>query len=164
MHHTVGDWIVQTEWLFAQVTDQDELDSHGLCPLDSAIAEVKRENITLEEAYDQIKDIAWQWTIRGWGETKDANGEPLVRIPELVQHDVRLQYTDDEATTMDGWIEDTKGDKWNAIQTVLNKWHLACLTMDFPDNDISSDDSESMDAAVPYCQSWERNSFRGGPV
>jgi len=36
--------------------------------------------------------------------------------------------------------------------------------MDLPDNDISSDDSESMDAAVPYRQSWERNSFRGGPV
>jgi len=65
----------------------------------------------LEEAYDQIKDISWPWTIRRWGETKDANGEPLVHIPELVQHDVRLQYTDDEATAMDGWIEDTKGDK-----------------------------------------------------
>ena len=51
---------------------------------------------------------------------------------------------------MDGWIEDTKGDNWNAIQTVLHEWHLACLTMDIPDNDISSDDSESMDEAVPY--------------
>jgi len=36
--------------------------------------------------------------------------------------------------------------------------------MDLPDNDISSDDSESMDAAVPYGQSWECNSFHGGPV
>jgi len=43
MHHMVGDWIVQTEWLFAQVTDQDELDSHDPRPLDSAIAEAKRE-------------------------------------------------------------------------------------------------------------------------
>jgi len=102
MYHMGGDWVVQTEWLFAQVTDQDELDSHGLRPLDSAIAEAKRENITLEEAYDQIKDIAWPWTIRRWGETRDANREPLIRIPELVQHDVRLQYTDDEATAMDG--------------------------------------------------------------
>ena len=125
MHHTVGDWVVQTEWLFAQVTDQDELDSHGPHPLDSAIAEAKRENLTLEEAYDQIKDIAWPWTIRRWGETKDANGEPLVRIPELVQHDVRLQYTNDEATAMDGWIEDTKGDKCNAIQTILHAWRLS---------------------------------------
>jgi len=64
MHHTVGDWVVQTEWLFAQVTDQDELDSHGPHPLDSAIAEAKRENLTLEEAYDQMKEIAWPWTIR----------------------------------------------------------------------------------------------------
>jgi len=164
MQHTVGHWVVQTEWLFAQVTDQDELDSHGPRPLDSAIAEAKRENITLEEAYDQIKDIAWPWTIQRWGETKDANGEPLVCIPELVQHDLRLQYTDDETTAMDGWIEDTKGDKGNAIQTVLHEWRLTCLTMDLPDNNISSDASESMDAAVFYHQSWERNSFRGGPV
>jgi len=59
MHHMVGDWVVQTEWLFAQVTEQAELDSHGPRSLDSTIAEPKRENITLEEAYDQIKDIAW---------------------------------------------------------------------------------------------------------
>jgi len=164
MHHTVGDWVVQTEWLFAQVTDQAELDSHGPRPLDSAIADAKRENITLEEAYDQIKDIAWPWTIRRWGETKDANGEPLIRIPELVQHDVRLQYTDDQATARDGWIENTKGDKWNAIQTVPHEWCLACLTMDLPENDISSDDSESIDTAVPYRESWVGHTFRGGPV
>ena len=65
---------------------------------------------------------------------------------------------------MDGWIEDTKDDKWNAIQTVLHEWCLACLTMDLPDNVISSDDWESMDGAVPYHQSWERNCFRSGPV
>jgi len=123
-----------------------------------------RENITLEEAYDQIKDIAWLWTIRHWGETKDASREPLVRIPKLVQHDVRLQDTDNKATAMDGWIEDTKGDKWTAIQTSLNEWRLVCCTRDLPDNDISSDDSESMDAAVPYGQSWERNSFGSPPV
>jgi len=150
MQHIVGDWVVQTEWLFAQVTDQDELDRHGLCLLDFAIAEAQRENITLEEADDQIKDIAWRWTIRRWGETKDANGEHLLCTPELVQHGVRLQYIDNEATAMDGWIEDTKGDNWNAIQTVLHEWRLACHTMDLPDNDISSDDSESMDEAVPY--------------
>jgi len=164
MYHTVGDWVVQTEWQFAQVTDQNEPDSHGLHPLDSAIAEAKRNNITLEEAYDKIKDISWLWTLRRWGETKDANGEPLVRIPKLVQHEVRLEYTNNEATAMDSWIEDTKGDKWNAIQTVLHEWCLACLTMALPDDNISLDDSESIDAAVAYRQSWERNSFRGGPV
>jgi len=63
---------------------------------------------------------------------------------------------------MDDWIEDTKGDNWNAIQTVLHEWRLACLTMYLPDNVISSDDSEFIDAAVRYRQSWERNSFRGG--
>jgi len=84
MHHTAGDWVVQTEWLFAQVTHQDELDSHSPRPLDSTMAEAKCENITLEEAYDQIKDIAWPWTIRRWGETKDANGELLIPIPELL--------------------------------------------------------------------------------
>jgi len=164
MHNTQGDWVVQTKCLYAQVTDQDELNSHSLCPLDSAIPEAKRENIIVEKPYDQINDIAWPWTIQRWEETKDANGEPLVPIPELVQHEVRLQYTDDEETAMDGWNENTKSDKWNAIQTVLHELRLASITMDLPDNDITSDDSESIDAAVPYHQRWERNSYRSGPA
>ena len=120
MHHIVGDWVVQTEWLFAQVPDQNELEHHGPLPLSPVISEAKREDITLEEAYEQIKNIVWPWTIRRWGETKDSNGEPLVRIPGLVQHDVRLQYTDAEASAMDDWIKNAKDDKWNAIQTVLH--------------------------------------------
>ena len=104
MHHTVGDWVVQTEWLFAQVTDENQLDHNGPLPLNSEIADATRGDITLEEAYEKIKDIAWPWTMRHWGENKDSNGDPLVRIPELVQHDVRLQYTDAEASAMDDWI------------------------------------------------------------
>ena len=101
MHHTVGDWVVQTELLLAQVTDKNELDHHGPLSLSSVIAKAKGGDITLEEAYEQIKDIPWPWTIRRLGKTKDSNGEPLVHIPELVQHDVRLQYTDAEASDMD---------------------------------------------------------------
>ena len=67
------------------------------------------------------------------------------------------------ATAMDGSIEDNKGNKWNTIQTILHEWRLACLTMDLPKNNISSDDSESVDAAGPYRQSLERNTFRGRP-
>ncbi|KAG0133818.1 hypothetical protein HOY82DRAFT_537865 [Tuber indicum] len=89
--------------------------------------------------------------------------EPLVGIPELLQHDVRLQYTDVEASPIDSWIAEAKGDRWNAIQTVLHEWRLACLTMDFPDNDLSTDDSESVDG-VPCRQNWDRNNSRGGPV
>ena len=129
MHHTVSDWVVLTEWLFALVTDDNELDHHHLIPLSTVIADAKREDITLE-AYERIKDIAWPWTIRRWGETKDSNRDPLVRIPNLIQHDVRLQYTDPESSAIDSWNEDAKSDKWNAIQTVLHEWRLACLTMD----------------------------------
>ena len=111
IHHTVGDWVVQTEWLFTQVTDENELDHHGPLPLNSLIADTKRGDITLEEAYEQIKDIAWPCTIRLWGETKDSNGHPLVRIPELVQHDVRLQYADTEASAIDDWIQDARNGK-----------------------------------------------------
>src|SRR5207253_11418244 len=64
MHHTVGDWVVQTESLLIQVADQDEIDNHGPCPLDSVVAETKYNNIMMEEAYTQIKDIVWPWTIR----------------------------------------------------------------------------------------------------
>jgi len=162
MHHTVGDWVVQSEWLFSQVTDQNELDNHGPRQLDSVIARAKRGHITLEEAYAQIRDIAWPWTIRRWGESKDANGQPLVGIPELVQHDVRLQYTNAEANVIDEWIQDARGDRWNAVQTVLHEWRLACLSMDLPDNDVSSD--ESVDGRVTYRQDWDSDNFHGGPA
>jgi len=125
IHLTVGDWVVQPKWLFTQVTDHDQFDSHSPRPLDSGIAQAMRENITLEEAYDHIKDIAWLWTIRHWEETKYAKGELVVRIPKVVQHDLRLQDTDNKATATDGWIEDTKGDKCNAIQTILHAWRLS---------------------------------------
>ncbi|KAG0643367.1 hypothetical protein HOY80DRAFT_1033408 [Tuber brumale] len=94
----------------------------------------------------------------------DVNGHPLVRIPELGQHDVGLQYTTDEANATDQWIKDAKANKWNAIQTVLHKWRLACLTMDLPDNDVSSEDSKSGEAAVVHPQSWNCNDFRSGPT
>ena len=48
MHHTVGYWVVQTEWLFAQVTDENELDHPGPLPLNSVIADAKRGDIMLE--------------------------------------------------------------------------------------------------------------------
>jgi len=35
--------------------------------------------------------------------------EPLVHIPELVQHDVHLQYIDTEASAIDDWIKDAQG-------------------------------------------------------
>ena len=111
MHHTVGDWVVQTEWLFAQVTDENELEHHGPLPLSSVIADAKHGEITLEEAYEQIKDITWPWALWRWGEAKDSNGEPLVRIPELVQHNVLQQYTDAEESAMDHWIKNAKDDK-----------------------------------------------------
>jgi len=162
MHHTVGDWVVQSEWLFAQVTDQNELNNHGPRQLGSVIVRARRGSITLEEAYAQIRDIVWPWTIRRWGETKDANGQPLVSIPDLVQHDVRLQYTHAESMAINYWIQDAKGDRWNAVQTVLHEWRLACLSMDLPDNDLSSEDSA--DGRVAYRQYWDRNNFCGGPA
>ena len=36
--------------------------------------------------------------------------------------------------------------------------------MDLPDNDVSSDDSETVDRGVKYRQSWDRDRFRGGPA
>ncbi|KAG0638241.1 hypothetical protein HOY80DRAFT_1079619 [Tuber brumale] len=164
MHHRDGDWVPQTEWMFAQVIDQGELDSDSLQLLDLAITEAKRENITLEQAYDQIKSIAWPWTIRRWGETRDAKVWPLVHMAEFVQHDVRLEYTTDEANAIDQWITEAKGNKGNAIQTVLHEWRLPCITMDLPDNDVSSGDSESGEATVVHRQFWNRNDFRSGPT
>ena len=67
---------------------------------------------------------------------------------------------------MDGWIEDAKSDKWNAIQTILHEWRLACLTMDLPDNDVISDDSSTVDRGlgVSYRQMWDHDRFRGRPA
>ena len=41
------------------MTDKDELDHHSPLPLNSVIADAKGGDITLEEAYEQIKDIPW---------------------------------------------------------------------------------------------------------
>jgi len=79
----------------------------------------------MDEAYELSKGIAWRWTMQCWGETKDSNGDALVCIPELVQHDLRLQYTEAEASASDDLIMAAKGDKCKAIQTVLHEWHLA---------------------------------------
>ena len=49
---------------------------------------------------------------------------------------------------MDDWIQDARNDKWNAIQTVLHEWRLACLTMDLLDNDVSSDDLSAVDRGL----------------
>ena len=67
---------------------------------------------------------------------------------------------------MDGWIEDAKSDKWNAIQTIVHEWRLACLTMDLPDNDVSSHNSSTVDRGlgVSYRQMWNHDRFRGGPA
>jgi len=53
MHHTLGDLVVQREWLFAQVTEEDERENHRPGPLISVIAMAKHEHIRLEEADDQ---------------------------------------------------------------------------------------------------------------
>ncbi|KAG0125069.1 hypothetical protein HOY82DRAFT_617162 [Tuber indicum] len=155
--------VAQTKWLFTQVTDEGELDSDSLHPLNSVIADVKRENTTLDVACSRIKDISWPWTIWRWGETKDSNRDRLVHISELLQHDVLLQYIDVEASAIDSWIEEAEGDRWNAIQTILHEWCLACLTMDLLDNEVSLDDSESVDV-VSYRQNWDRNNSSAGPV
>ena len=67
---------------------------------------------------------------------------------------------------MDNWIQDARNDKWNAIQTVLHEWRLVCLTMDLPDDDMSSDDSSAVDRGlgVSYRQMWDCERFRGGPA
>ena len=49
---------------------------------------------------------------------------------------------------MDDWIQDARNDEWNAIQTVLHEWRLAGLTMDLPDNDVSSDHSSAVDRGL----------------
>ncbi|KAG0640186.1 hypothetical protein HOY80DRAFT_1042622 [Tuber brumale] len=71
------DWDLPLAWLFAQVTDQDELGCRSPRRLNSAITAAKCENITLEEANDRIKSLASPWTIRRREETRDLKGQPL---------------------------------------------------------------------------------------
>jgi len=65
---------------------------------------------------------------------------------------------------MHDWVKDAKDNKCNAIQTVLHEWHLTCLTMDLPDNDVNSDDAEAVDGAVSYRQSWDQDMFHGACI
>ena len=45
----------------------------------------------------------------------------MVCIPELVQNDIHLKYTDAAAHAIDKWMEEAKGDRWCTIQTVLHE-------------------------------------------
>ena len=85
MHYTVCDSVVLTQWVFAPITDKNELEKHGPGTLNSVIAEAKGGNNTLEEAYEQIEDIACpSWTIRPWGDMEDSKRDHLAHITELV--------------------------------------------------------------------------------
>jgi len=59
MHHTIGDWVVPTVWLFAQITDEHKLEHQRPCPLKWVIVEMKCEDFTLERAYEQFEEIQW---------------------------------------------------------------------------------------------------------
>jgi len=106
MHHTVADMVVQSQWLFAQ-NEGDGLAKHGPERLAKAVNDAKREG-DKEEAYKVIKDCIWPWTIRRWGETRDADGKELVKVPQLHTNDIRLEYRPRELKWLPEWVEKTK--------------------------------------------------------
>lgn len=72
MHHSVRDWVVQTQWLHAQSTS-DWLIDHGYKTMEAACNAVKGGRKSNPGGYAAIRDCIFPWTIRRWGETTLAN-------------------------------------------------------------------------------------------
>src|ERR1700710_2039398 len=95
MYHNVKSWVVQADWLFAQVDEETRL-RQGPERLTDVLASARTREISLEDAYMALKTIAHLWLIRRWAESKTVDGQQLVALIPHVTEDIRLTYTKEE--------------------------------------------------------------------
>jgi hypothetical protein len=158
MYHNVNSWVVQADWLFAQVDEEARL-RQGPERLRDVLASARTGEISLEEAYMALKTIAHPWLIRRWAESKTADGQPLVALIPHVTEDVRLSYTEEEGARLEEFITTLKDDKRGHVATVIHEWRLACLSMDLPGNDTLTNGAD-----VQYRQEWDQDMHSPGPA
>lgn len=151
MHHSINDWVVQTQWLFSQ-TECRGLKDHGFEKLAGIISNAKRDGDTMENIYQTIKRCVWPWTIRRWSESKNSDSTPLVKVPDLVVHEVCLEYTPNEREWLDKWVQNTKEDLKDKFMSTVHRWRLACLSADLALG------------VARFRTSWDPKTFVGGPV
>lgn len=159
MYHDVNSWVVQTEWLFANVEDEAVLEVQGPQALRNVIADAKKGHLTMEAAYDALKAISYPWLIRRWADSKNGDGEPLVDLAKHVFHDVRLEYTNTELDDINAHILEIRDERRGQVATVIHEWRLACLSMDLPGNDMVA-----VGGQTHYRQEWDLEVYLSGPA
>ncbi|KAF8246219.1 hypothetical protein K440DRAFT_645299 [Wilcoxina mikolae CBS 423.85] len=78
------------------------------------------------DAAGRIIRVAKPWTIRRWSESKQANGEPLVKVPKEEAHLINPEWTVQEQATLQQLVARYKsqgeGGAWR-----VHRWRLACF-------------------------------------
>ena len=160
MYHDVQSWIVQADWLFSGVS-QSLRGKQGPERLREILACVKTGTVLMEDAYLAMKTVAHPWLIRRWFETKGADGEPLVTLPDHVIHDIRLKYTKAELDRLRGFVGELKSERKGHVATVIHEFRLACFSMSLPGNDtVPVNDGDD----YQFRNSWDRQTYHAGPV
>lgn len=95
IHHSLCDWVVQTQWLHTQSTS-GRLIHHCYKTMEAACKAVKGGRNSNSGGNVAIRDCVFRWTIREWGENNLVNGGSLINIPELTTEAVNLVYTAEE--------------------------------------------------------------------
>jgi hypothetical protein len=159
MHHTVRDWVVQAEWLHVKTRNPELLSEHGYSCMEEICNDVKKEGDFGEEAYQDMKHCVFPWTIRRWGETRLANGQPLLKIPELLMRNINLEYTSAEAELLRAWVKAEKEANQDRFISALHSWRLASFNLNLPGTERVQVNGKSV-----HRTEWEANDFAGGPI
>ncbi|KAF8249294.1 hypothetical protein K440DRAFT_216995 [Wilcoxina mikolae CBS 423.85] len=95
---------------------------------DVSASECHRRQWTSEGQHGKIIRVARPWTIRRWSESKQANGEPLVKVPKDNAHLINLQWTTEEQAKLqqlvDHYESQGEGGTWR-----VHQWRLACFSL-----------------------------------
>ena len=165
MYSSIQSWIIQTDWLFADVGDP-AWETEGPERLRDVLTTIKKapaEQLTavMEDAYRSLKSIAYPWLIRRWAEAKGVDGRPLVELVRHVVNEVTLEYTEDEKKRLDKFLADLKERKKGHVATFIHEYRLSCFSMDLPGNDTVLGTGNG---AYEYRQTWDPESYDRGPA
>jgi len=153
-------------WLFSGAPEDQEDDTvmerHGAEALDSAVKSLMHairteDEEAQQEAAHRMIQIAKPWTIRGWPETKLANGKPLVQIPKENAELIDLEWTEEEQAHLKTLVEryTLRGASgaWR-----VHTWRLACFSL------VLRDTEDCNDVSGQWHHEWPLDTWVESPI
>jgi len=164
--HSLYDWCFQTMWLFSGAPDNPEddtvMEKHRSEAVYSAVKmlmhAIQTENEeTQQDVAHWMIQIAKQWTMRRWSESKLANGKPLVRIPKENAHLIHLEWTEDQQAKLKTLVE--KYTLWGASGAWrVHRWWLACFSL------VLGDREDRNDVSGQWYDEWPLDTWVDSPI